>query len=377
MRIAILTQPLNTNYGGILQAWALQQVLLRMGHSPITVDRQYDQQSTLARTPGQVKRFLQDTMLRFSGKTLYQSHIAYIRKLQSDFIKENVQRSIPIRSDEALRNYFQSNEFDAIIVGSDQVWRPRYSPRLQTYFLDFVSNQQTSSLKRIAYAASFGVEEWEYSIKQTNECYDLAQQFDAISVREKSAQELCRINLGVDAEWVLDPTLLLDRKDYVHAFGSNTKAETRGVFTYVLDETPFKTKIISEVQKSLGIPRFKQQPHAQQPIIHQSELKAYQYPVTSDWVNAFHEAEFVVTDSFHGTVFALLFEKPFIAIANSVRGAARFESLLSLVGMQDRLVYEEQDTDLNTLLAPVDFSIARSKLQTFKTKSIEYLKKHL
>lgn len=377
MKIAILTQPLSTNYGGILQAWALQQVLIQMGHCPLTVDRKYNLRGTLSRVPGQIKSFLQDIVLRPRGKTLYQRHLDYVCEQQSAFISKNIRLSPRLDSDAALRHYFQSNRFDAVIVGSDQVWRPRYSPRLETYFLDFVDGMEGVRSKRLAYAASFGVDAWEYSAQQTAACSALARQFDGISVRESTAIDLCRLHLGVDAECVLDPTLLVDRENYVTSFCSGYEEGHKGLYTYLLDRDTFKAEVVSQVARTLDLPTFGCQPRERQSIVTRKELSQYQFPATDAWVRGFRDAEFVVTDSFHGTVFALIFEKPFIAIANHDRGSARFESLLRLVGMEDRLIFNRHKASFDHLIGPVDFSGARRRLAEARARSFDFLGAHL
>jgi len=378
MKIGILTQPLRTNYGGLLQAWALQNVLRTLGHSPITVDRHYDVKQTVARRiAGKAKRTLHDALLETQGKALYCHHLAQIRANQTRFIDAHIDCSTPIGTDSALRTFFSERQFDVIVVGSDQVWRPKYSPRLETYYLDFAKNLTGERPVLISYAASFGVDTWEYTQQQTKICHNLIQQFDGVSVREKSAVDLCRDHLGVEAQWVLDPTLLIEKEKYVSEFCTGAVGQSKGVLTYILDKSSFKKEIISSVANRLKLEHFSRQPLPEQPVVERTRLAEYCYPPTDAWVRGFQEGQFVVTDSFHGVVLSLIFEKPFIAIANADRGASRFESILDLVGLRDRLILSDQEVDLERLLQPVDFSDARKRLQFFKTKSLDFLKQHL
>lgn len=378
MKIAVLTQPLATNYGGILQAWALQHVLRGMGHAAIAIDRQFDgRQGALRRLFGKAKRVAHDSLLAAKGKALYWRHLEYLHGPQARFIRDNVARSEPLRSDQSLCRYFAKNEFDAVIVGSDQVWRPRYSPRLETYFLDFLSSEQRARMHCVAYAASFGVGHWELSPEQTAKCRALAQRFDGISVREVSGVELCREHLGVTAEWVVDPTLLLAREDYIREFCPASPSGGRGILTYVLDEHSAKSRAITDLQKLLGMQRFSCQPRRAQNVVERKRLSEFRFPSTTDWVRSFHEADFVVTDSFHGTVFAIIFKKPFVAIANSARGAERFVSLLKVLGLQHRLVPSSESIDLALVAADVDFSTAERELGALRAASQSYLQRHL
>lgn len=378
MKIAVLTQPLGTNYGGALQAWALQYVLREMGHSAIVIDRQFDRRgSAMRRWLGQVKRLAHDGLLAVRGKALYGRHAEYLRGLQTRFLQDKLVRSEPLHSDAGLRRYFARNRFDAVIVGSDQVWRPRYSPLLETYFLDFLSAKQLAEMRCFAYAASFGVGHWELSAEQTARCRALAKRFDEISVREESGIELCKEHLGVSAEWVVDPTLLLHKEDYVREFCPNTGSGGRGLLTYVLDEDPAKSDAILKLEDALGLQRFSCQAKPPQNILERTRLQDFRMPSTCDWVRSFHEADYVVTDSFHGTVFAIIFRKPFVAIANSSRGSERFTSLLGALGLQHRLLASSDSVDLAMTTSRIDYSHAEMEIGALRAASLDYLQRNL
>lgn len=116
-----------------------------------------------------------------------------------------------VYSTEDLRQVVASGSFEAIEVGSDQTWRPCYVPNGMDYWLEFASDLLVI---KVAYAPSFGVDKWEYDENQTALCKKLASTFSGLSVREESGVKLCKEHLGVEAEHVLDPTLLWDRKFY-------------------------------------------------------------------------------------------------------------------------------------------------------------------
>ncbi|MGV0953523.1 MAG: polysaccharide pyruvyl transferase family protein [Fluviibacter sp.] len=210
MKIAILTQPLGHNYGGIIQAWALQQVLKNLGHEPTTIDRRADGNVPEAEfiacqlgakgTVMQVMRFgvsiLRKIIRVFVSPISQDLDLQYIMKCTPVFIDQNLRMSEPLDSTTNLKFHFELSDYDVVIVGSDQTWRPKYSPNIDNFFLDFLSGKK---IKRIAYGSSFGVDEWEFTEDQTARCALLAQQFDAISVREVSGVDLCNKYLGVEA----------------------------------------------------------------------------------------------------------------------------------------------------------------------------------
>lgn len=328
MKIAIMTQPLGKNYGGIMQAWALQQVLKRMGHDVVTIDRQSDSKGPAYYAARLGYRTLQKALGKRKAPINFEPHMSTILQHTHAFIGQNLSMSEPLDSTAKLKAHFAREQYDAVIVGSDQTWRPQYSPNINNFFLDFLEG---SDIKRIAYASSFGVDEWEFTEEQTQRCAALAKQFDVISVREDSGVELCRKYLGVEAAHVLDPTLLLDKADYEQLIGPERLNETpSGVYTYFLDKTPEKLALAQQISEELGEPIYSCR--ARKSIEEDaSEITDYIMPDIKGWLAGFANAKFVLTDSFHGMVFSVLFEKPFFVVMNKGRGTARFESLVGML----------------------------------------------
>jgi polysaccharide pyruvyl transferase WcaK-like protein len=337
MKISILTQALGHNYGGLLQAYALQAYLKSLGCEVETLNR---------RAPTR--------KLRIAFKYLIRNLVLY-RNL-TEFRNKNLKISPVIKSEQKLREYYRKNSFDIVLVGSDQVWRPSYSPSLYNFYLDFLDDIQCSA-KRVSYAASFGVDEWEYSPEQTVTCKNLIQKFDAVSVREDSALSLCRNYLDVDAEWVVDPTLLLDAGDYEKLIGEpESKGDPTKVLAYLLDHSQDKGNIVKKVASTLPAESVAIET---QMIITQAtarNLLLRPYPKVEDWLKGFRSAKFVVTDSFHGCVFSIIFNRPFVAICNFHRGSSRFHSLLKMFELEERLVYRPEQLTNDLVTAPIDWT---------------------
>ncbi|AKX46873.1 hypothetical protein AKN94_05510 [Thiopseudomonas alkaliphila] len=381
MKIAILTQPLHTNYGGNLQNFALQQVLKGMGHEPVTIDRHH---SIKLRTKLKLGYFKRLALHYIKGTTKPKARDYFgASKDKRDrahiirFIETYINKTPRLYSDQAVQKAFAEKKFDAVIVGSDQCWRPIYSPNISTYFLDFLENDQ--SIKKIAYAASLGADEWEFDEQQTQMAQRFIKQFDAVSVREKQAVELVKDKLDTDASFVLDPTLLLDKDDYLKVIDAYQPSlpTRKGVYTYVLDTVGWKGQIINQVVKSLNAGHFNNQPKAT--IENPSDnTDDYVIPSIEGWIKGFADAEFVVTDSFHGTVFSVLFNKPFVSLLNSQRGASRFYSILSEFGLEGRLVTEYNEAKINVLLRQeINWQRVNKKLDTFKIQSKAFLNEWL
>lgn len=374
MKIAIMTQPLGGNYGGIMQAWALQQVLKHMGHEPVTIDRQPKAPSAAYKLARLGYRAALKAVGKRNAPINFERHFPIIFKNTQKFIENRIARSEPLLSTSALQKHFETINYDAVIVGSDQTWRPMYSPNILDYYLNFLNNDK---IKKISYASSFGVDHWEYNEEQTQECQKLAEKLDAISVRETSGVELCSKYLRVSAELTLDPTLLLTSQDYLSRLNITiTSKNPSKLFTYYLDSDINKNEVATRIAETLNLIPFTSQPSVKLSIGSHKNLDDYTFPKVENWIKAFNDAEFIVTDSFHGCVFSIIFNKPFLVFSNTERGGARFKSLLKLFDLEDRLIASQEDAQ-NKCLQCIDWYKVNRLLDSYKTSSLDFLRKNL
>lgn len=376
MRIGILTLPLHTNYGGILQAYALQTVLERMGHEVVVFDT--PNKKSLPPFWKIPLTFTKRTILKFLGKNdrifteyYYNKTRPIIARNIQPFIDKYIHRKV-------IRSFYnlQSEDYDTIVVGSDQVWRAIYFPMwgekqdIENAYLSFTEGW---NIKRISYAASFGTDDWEYTNEQTLRCKALLQMFDAISVRETNGINLCKKYFDVDSVHVLDPTLLLNEFDYSMFFqNANTPKSNGTLLNYILDETEESKIIISDVAKQKCLETFS----VNNPYEHDESkpLSERIKPSVEKWLRGFYDAEFVVTDSFHACVFSILFKKQFVVIGNETRGMSRIESLLKMFEIEDRLV----TSNFNVKTLPnIDYDNVYSLLINMRKNSINYLQEAL
>lgn len=375
MKIAILTQPLGHNYGGLLQALALQKHLKDLGHEVKTLDRRAPGQPLLA-----ARDYCINTakfMLGRIGTVPTQHKEAVMYRELASFRDRHISLSDRLTSEQALREYCRSQRFDAFVVGSDQVWRPRYSPALTNYFLDFLEGINHPA-RRLSYAASFGVDHWEFTPEATARCRDLLAKFDAVSVREQSGVDLCKQHLGRTAQCMPDPTFLLDRGDYEAVAENQPAMDAPGkVLTYVLDTQPAKQQIVHRVVDGLGKESFTVKPQKSLMQVRKSNFNECHYPGVQAWLQGFRDADFVVTDSFHGTVFAILFNRPFISVGNRTRGLSRFHSLLSQFGLQDRLVEHADDITTERLHGEIDWARVNTLCHQHQALGRRFLKDNL
>lgn len=384
MKIGILTQPLHTNYGGLLQNYALQQVLKRMGHKVETIDHGLNKKNSFLRQLIiNVRVFLSHIVYPERFKAIRykprKEELAVIRRKTNSFINKYISHTPPLLTAKDFDDISNGYNYDAYVVGSDQCWRPRYNGSfLLEMFLRFAENQ--ANVKRIAYAASFGTSDWEFSPEQTRECAALIKKFDLVTVRETSGVKLCKQNLGVDAIQVIDPTMLLDKEDYIKLVEKENEPQSKGnLFYYILDPSAEKKALIVDVAAKNGLTPFTVMPRYQAENRTKEDIKKRiedcVFPSVTSWLRAFMDAEMVIVDSFHGAVFSIIFNKPFWIIANAERGNARFESLLGMFKLEDRMIISKDDVDYNSKIDWAKVNEIREREKDKSLKCLEVLSK--
>lgn len=371
MKIGILTHMLSTNYGGLLQNFALQTILRELGHDSVTLNHQegVSLKTKILSMASRIVRTLKGEKVPLR---------VWPKKKEWDVMAQNVtpftHKYIKTTPEFKMRYISQHvpKDLDAIIVGSDQVWNVKYLKPIEQFFL---SDFQNTCVKRIAYAASFGMNTWQYTDSETANCSNLAKQFNAISVREKSGVGYCKDYLGVDAELVLDPTLLISPNYYVNLVKkANLEAlPSKMMMVYVLDESSEKIAILKHVSSELGLVSHSVMAEKQFKDVGKKQLSSCIFPCVERWLQGFIKSEFVVTDSFHGTVFSIIFNKPFVTILNESRGRDRFVSLLNMLNLSNRLVTTVEEAS-KVLQTDINFYEVNQRLQTQRRKSIDFLK---
>lgn len=380
MKIAIFTQPLHTNYGGILQAYALQIFLQKHGHDVVVVNRDYDNNITikllLRRVASVIMSFIRSVLLKKNEYIVMNPFSPFYHNKWHGydilpFVPEYINLTKEIRSSKALKKYLKKNRFDCYIVGSDQVWRPCYSPNITDFFLKQVPLDIKS--KRLAYSASFGTDQWEFSDEETRECAALAKLFDAISVREGSGVKLCHEKLGINgAVQVLDPTMLLNVDDYIKLFEkSNEPIFQSNVFCYVLD----KNNLVESIMAALQADGYTSMCADIYQSATNNNPRPYQMPVT-EWLRSIYMSDFIVTDSFHACVFSILFKKPFVVMGNHVRGNTRFDSLLNMFCLKSRFVdsFTKFERHKAVLMDVSDLNATEQVLSKYRKISVNFFK---
>ena len=371
-KIGILTQPLHDNYGGLLQAYALKTVLEKQNAKVEVINRKRDTESSKFF----IKNFIKKVLGKKTTLVLNDKQKETISKNTNYFNKKYIKNvTKPVINTNGLKEI--STNYDLFFVGSDQVWRPSYSPQISNYYLDFLPDNEQ---KGVAYAASFGVDTWEYNEAQTAICKKNVSKFKAISVREDSGIKLCKEHLDVPAVHVVDPTMLLTKEEYVTLIEQENEPAINGeLMHYVLDSNNDKEALINNIASFYDYKIFSCHQKKKVNKENLNNIDDCVFPRVTKWLNGFHTAKFIITDSFHGTAFSILFNKPFLVVANSKRGKARFDSLLKMFNLQDRLLVDINDIKNLKIedLKPIDWEQVNNILADKKKFAINFIVSNL
>ncbi|OBT13676.1 hypothetical protein A9264_15335 [Vibrio sp. UCD-FRSSP16_10] len=357
MKIAVITLPLVNNYGGIIQAYALVEYLKELGHQPVLVNLQSD-----GRIKALSKYWVKKYIFAFSERSKNNPKLVKDHKLQIFITNKIVPKTKKIKNSSALYKLFDEENFDACIVGSDQVFSSMGAMNFKGDFsLGFVADE----VIKLSYAASFGGNSFRGDKNLIPTHSKNLKRFDGVSVREQSAVGVCEDIFGVASTHVLDPTMMISKRKYLDLCNSENCAEsTNNLFCYVLDSTDYKSQIIRSFAESKSM-RVKQLTDGN---------KTGKIISMEEWLRSIIYSEYIITDSFHGIVFSIIFNKPFYCFVNKERGADRFYSLLQKLGLEDRIISNETRVihDSN-----IDWDLVNEKLRVLKYRSTSFLTESL
>lgn len=369
MNIAIITLPLHTNYGGLLQAYALKHTLEQQGHKVDVIDLKDKMPAPKGlKAPFIYLRRMASAL--FKGTEVFREK-RYARELP--VVAANISRFVDeYISPRLVKDYgdIKEGEYDAFVVGSDQVWRPLYFRNIEDAFLKFAEGWD---VKRIAYAASFGTDRLEYEYMQLEVCGKLLDKFDAVSVREDSAVTMCEEWLDYeDAAHVADPVMLLGSYEIASLAANAENRPAKGkIMTYILDPSKEKSAAVDFMSRVTAAQVYDASVN---PYARELPLSERVVPSLEQWIAGFADADFVITDSFHGCVLSILMHKKFLAVGNSRRGMARLSSLLNVFGLEGRLVHGiDPEDDGEYFLSDIDWEDVDEKLKAFREHSVKFL----
>lgn len=346
MKVSILTYHWEDNYGAVLQAYATQKAIESLGHDPEFIDLR------LPYAPSVSQRII----------------FALKRHRFNDFRRKFYKALSPTvyYSPDDLNN--NPPEADCYLTGSDQTWNPLIAKELlPAFFLTFGSD----AIRRITYATSIGLDDWIPSSAISDEGITVAlKRFDSILLREKRAIEIASERWNVNARQVVDPVLLFP--EYPELTG--TIRESGELIVYKLINDPEFYSLALSVARELGAPI-----RSIGSVRHPAGFKAGYPEKVEKWVKRLAEAKMVLTDSFHGTVFSLLYHRPFVVYVGDPARVVRIVSLLQSLGLEYRILSSgaTKEDFLRLLNTPVDWGMVDTRLGELRNRSFELLKKAL
>lgn len=370
MRVGIITIIDYNNYGNRLQNYATQEVLKSLGLSVETIvnypKKINNNNSNYSIFTKLHKYTLSELIIKTMNKTIFKSKMNKLvssrRELFKIFTKLNIIETNYVISDNNIPNNL-ANKFDYFIVGSDQVWNPNFRYASSVDFLTFAQKN-----KRIAYAPSFGVSEISNEYK---ECYkNWLSEMSSLSVREEAGAQIIKELTNREAEVLVDPTLMISKEKWLSiSKESISKPKKKYLLTYFLGKISGENqKIINNIAKENSLQ-----------VVNLADIrdkKAY-IAGPSEFIDYINSSYILCTDSFHGCVFSILLEKPFIVFDRQSKMPSinsRIDTLLTKFKLESRKAENIKD---NKQIFEIDYSHISQILEYEREKTINYLKNAL
>lgn len=356
-KVLIITWCLTSlNYGELLQAYAMQSILKQFGFMPVTIS------------------YLDSSTRKFLLKnSIYNENIAGYFKFKR-FIFKNMNKVLQLKTKAAVENICE--DFDIYICGSDQIWNPNYDKTYDIYTLNFGGKDK----KRIAYAPSIGIDKiLDINRNAFDEISKNIKHIDFISVREESAKTLLEERIEKDIHVVLDPTLLVPRREWLN-LSSKKKIKKRYILVYVLGNVERYARIIDAIADKYKVEQIIWLDVIKKNKLSGKRVKRIRMASPEDFLNYINQAAAVVTDSFHGLMFSVKFKKSFYILKRkyekkSFAKDSRIEDILERLGLGERVV--KSTFDIKKIAHDVSYKEVIPKLEMEQKESIAFFKKAL
>lgn len=363
MKIGQLTFHASHNYGSVLQAYALAHKLRALGHETEFINLRPQSQKDAYKIIRKSHRGI---------RRLFRYMIYPVLKKRYNHFERFIKEVLPVTKEEyatteALRN--ANLHYDAYICGGDQIWNPACLDFETAYYLQFLSEDDDA--RKVSYSPSFG--KTEFDEETLNDIRKWLEKFDTISVREKRGAELVQKLTDKDVSMVCDPVLFLDKQEW-EKLAVRPKLKKPYILVYFLENNHGSRSLTDYLKKMFGY----------DVVVFNEYIRDFVKPYhkaygasPEEFVGLFMNASFVYTNSFHGTAFATIFEKPFLtAIAEDQEAAvnnndSRKIDYLNIIGLNDRL-YTSGLPEKDSLIK-VDFENAKQRMSQFRRQSLEYL----
>ena len=356
MKIGIITFQNAVNYGAVLQTYALQETLKTLGASPEIIDYQCTKINNMYAPFPKVK----------SIRSLISNIVWYKRKKKKKIAFESFENKYFNLTD---KKYFSKKElektnniYDIFISGSDQIWRSESSDSDTTYFLDFVKNRN----KKYSYAASFGSDKIEDEIKEKYK--KLLSDYKTLSVREEQGKKIIANLLQKEARVDLDPTFLVE-KDRWQKIQKNPTEKEKYIVLFIIKKSEKIFRFAEKLAEKTGYKLIYISNDRKKEV----NAKYVGGISPEEWLGYFNNAEYIVTNSFHGVAFSIILNKKFFLELQPypAKANARLENIMDTFNLRDR---EIVNGDNKNIYKDIDYNTVNKKIDESKKNSINYLK---
>ena len=362
MKVGILTFPNSVSYGASLQMYALYKKVNDLGHDAeiINYHNAFMKAEKHCHNNGsKLRKLIKRSM---SGALHFRMKRAF-----RDFEKKNLKLYPKKAVSEKLALSDLGKRYDAVICGSDQVWNPDITGSDLSFFLDFCGE----GTKRVSYAPSFGIDKFPKDISDLIRS-DIAG-FDALSVREESGREYIKEEFGRDATLVCDPTMLLDAEEWSRVEKRCALGRGEYILFYTIRRSEALMKYCRELSKATGIRIVIVGGNPIKRITNRDRSLDYATDISpAEWLYLVHNAKYVVTNSFHGTAFSIIFKKDFYVELSSLTNS-RLAHITDMLSLTDRVIGNAECSPATSC----NYEIAESKLAEISSSSAEFLKNAL
>ena len=366
MKVDIITRHSVPNYGSLLQSYATQKVIEEMGFESeiINYTRYEERYKNLVNTLIKGKKWDKNIITRIIYKMIqepnYTKMYRKFEKYRKNFLKES---KLEYGNLQELKDDIP--EADVYCSGSDQIWGKIGTVEYdEAYFLNFIEDR---TKRCIAYSSSFGKEEIDGSLEKN--INKLLKNYSDILVREDTAKSILKKHGIENVEQVLDPTLLLNKEQWSNLANKVKNKHKKYILVYQLHDNKSFDKYAKEFSKKTGLKLLRISPS----IYHITRSgKLIYLPNQYEFLSLFQNAEYVLTDSFHATVFSIIFNRKFVDILPG-KTSTRITSILKLTGLQDRILTKYDD--FSFINKNIDFSECNTIIENERKRSIKLLKK--
>ena len=361
MNIGILTFHNAHNYGAVLQCYALQVIVQQLGHNVDIIDYR---NSSIEETykPIQWKKLFRSSPIHFLKSIILLLPFGYRRFIRGRKFINFVRNQLHLTTKKYTQSIPEIYGYDSIIIGSDQLWNSKWTNGLDKYYWGIFKHD--ANCKIISYAVSLGNPDFNENEKLQIKCY--LKNFDFISVRENSLKESVLQLTGNPVSITLDPTLLT-RQDTWCKFLRNNKYGDY-VLIYPLKDKKNTINCGIALAKKLHINYIILDGSAYwRKRQHHLDLEG-----PESFISLLSNSKYVVTSSFHGTAFSIIFQKSFYSFISIDHPNTRIQSLLEQLDLTSRIVQ-----DSNFQLETIDYENVTLRLGTIAEKSIDFIKKSI